>query len=192
MIAPTADVDPLARVAETAQIWDLAQVREGAVVGENCVVGRSVYIDAGVLVGDNCKIQNAALVYAPAVLDAGVFVGPAAVLTNDSFPRAINPDGTLRKATDWNTIGVTVHRGASIGAQSIILGGVEIGEWALIGAGAVVTKDVPAYALMVGVPARRLAWVGPHGVPLERREGIWVDPQSGAAFIEEDERITPA
>ena len=101
MIATTADVDSRAQVAESAKVWHLAQVREDAVIGDNCIVGRGAYIDAGVLVGKNCKIQNNALVYSPAVLEDGVFVGPAVVFTNDTFPRAINPDGTIKDASDW-------------------------------------------------------------------------------------------
>jgi len=191
LIANNADVDDRARVSESARIWQLAQVREDAVVGENCIIGRGAYIDAGVIVGDNCKIQNNALVYAPAVLEDGVFVGPAAVFTNDTFPRAINADGTLKEASDWEMKGVTVRRGASIGARAVVLGGVEVGEWALIAAGSVVTKDVPPYALVAGVPAKRVAWVGVSGVPLESRDGLWVEPGPGAEFVERDGRLLP-
>jgi acetyltransferase-like isoleucine patch superfamily enzyme len=191
LIAATADVDGRAYLADSAQVWHLAQVREDASIGENCIVGRGAYIDAGVVVGDNCKIQNHALVYAPAVLEDGVFVGPAAVFTNDTFPRAINPDGSLKTGSDWDRVGVTVRRGASIGARAVILGGVEVGEWALVAAGSVVTKDVLPHALVAGVPAKRIAWVGQRGVPLEFTRGMWLDRLTGAEFVEEDGRLEP-
>ena len=192
MIAPDADVDSRARVAGSARVWGLAQIREDAVVGENCIVGRGAYVDAGVVIGDNCKIQNNALIYAPAVLEDGVFVGPAAVLTNDTYPRAITPEGTLKDPSEWDMVGVTVRRGASVGAGAIVLGGIEVGEWALVAAGSVVTEDVLPHALVAGVPARRVAWVGERGVPLVLRDEVWVDPDTGAEFIERDERIVPA
>ena len=192
MIAADAQVHERARVSATARVWGLAHVREEAVIGEGCVIGRGVYIDVGVIVGDNCKIQNNALVYAPAVIEDGVFIGPAAVLTNDPHPRAINPDGSSKTESDWDPVGVTLRRGASIGAGAVVLGGVEVGEWALVGAGSVVTRDVAPNALMTGIPARRVAWVGPRGVPLEMRDGTWVDQETGAAFREEGERLVPA
>lgn len=192
LIASTADVDERARVADTAYIWHLAQVREDAVVGENCIIGRGAYIDTGVVVGDNCKVQNNALVYAPAVLEQGVFVGPAAVFTNDTFPRAINPDGSLKSANHWESVGVTVRKGAAVGARAVVLGGVEVGEWALIAAGSVVTKNVAPHALVAGAPARRIGWVGTDGLRMEVSEGTYVDGGTGQAYREEDERLVPA
>ena len=192
MIAESADVHPEASVAPTARIWDLAQVREGARVGENCIVGRGAYIDKGVIVGANCKIQNNALVYAPALLEDGVFVGPAVVFTNDTFPRAINTDGRLKSGDEWTMVGVTVRQGASIGAMAVVLGGVEVGEWALVAAGSVVTRDVAPHALVAGSPARRVGWVGRSGQRLQLRDGTWVDPDDGSRFVEANESLTPA
>lgn len=192
LIAPNAEVDPRATVADSTRVWGLAQVREAAVIGENCIIGRGAYIDTGVVIGDNCKVQNNALVYAPATIADGVFIGPAVVLTNDTFPRAVNPDGSLKTSSDWDMVGVIVRSGASIGARAVVLGGVEVGEWALIAAGSVVTKDVPAFALVAGVPARRIGWVGQRGVPLVESDGLWLDSETGARFREEDERLIPA
>ena len=166
-IMGSADVDPTARIGEGTSVWHLAQVRDEVHLGAHCIVGRGAYLGSGVQVGDNCKIQNYALVYEPAVLEAGVFVGPAAVLTNDQFPRAVNPDGTLKSAHDWQPVGVTVREGASIGARAVCVAPVTIGRWATVAAGAVVTRDVPDFALVVGVPARRIKWVGRAGVPLD-------------------------
>jgi len=165
-VAQTADVAPDAIIGEGSSIWHLAQVREGAVLGRDCIVGRGAYIGSGVTMGDGCKVQNYALVYEPAVLEAGVFIGPAVVLTNDHFPRAINADGSPKSAHDWTPVGVTLRLGASIGARAVCIAPVIIGRWATVAAGAVVTKDVPDYALVVGVPARRIGWVGEAGAPL--------------------------
>lgn len=189
MKAETADIDQRARIAESATIWHLAQVRENAVIGENCVVGRGAYIDAGVMLGDNCKVQNHALIYAPAVLEDGVFVGPSVVFTNDAFPRAINPDGTIKSASDWESKGVVVRRGAAIGARSVVLGGVEVGEWALVAAGSVVTKDVPAHGLVMGVPARRVGWVGFSGRALRPEGDDLVDSGDGTRYFVRDGRL---
>jgi len=184
-IAESADVSPDARIGDDTKIWHLAQVREGASIGDRCIVGRGAYIGSGVHLGDDCKIQNYALIYEPAMLADGVFVGPAAVLTNDTYPRAIAPDGSIKTASDWEPVGVTIERGASIGARAVCIAPVTIGAWSTVAAGAVVTKDVPAFALVAGVPARRIRWVGRAGVPLEPAgDGAWVCPQTGARYSE--------
>ena len=166
-ILPSADVDSSALIGDGSSIWHLAQIRDEAVIGENCIIGRGAYIGSGVTMGKNCKVQNYALVYEPAKLGDGVFIGPAAVLTNDQFPRAVNTDLTLKSGSDWDALGVTIGDGASIGARAVCIAPVIIGKWALIAAGAVVTKDVPDFALVAGVPAKRIRWVGRAGVPLE-------------------------
>lgn len=191
-IVESADVAATASVGDGSTIWHLAQVREGARLGANCIVGRGAYIGSGVELGDNCKVQNYALVYEPAKLADGVFIGPAVVLTNDTYPRSINPDGSQKAAADWEPVGVTIERGASIGARAVCVAPVRIGAWATIAAGAVVAKDVPAHALMVGVPARRVGWVGEAGVPLVPGTvpATWVCPQTGDRFTETDGELT--
>ena len=189
-IVDSADVSPEAQVGDGSSVWHLAQVREGAVLGENCIIGRGAYVGPGVRLGDNCKLQNYALVYEPAVLEDGVFVGPAVVFTNDHYPRAVTPDGTLKRGDDWEAVGVTVREGASIGARSVCIAPVTVGRWALVAAGSVVNRDVPDFALVAGVPAKRLRWVGKAGVPLEADpdggEGSWVCPETGEKYIEKD------
>lgn len=181
-IEQSADVAPSASIGQDSSIWHLAQVREGAVLGENCNIGRGAYIGPDVVLGKNCKVQNYALVYEPAVLADGVFIGPAAVLTNDLFPRAINPDGTRKGNDDWEAVAVTVGQGASIGARAVCIAPVSIGEWAMVAAGAVVNRDVPAHALVVGVPARQIGWVGTAGHRLEFTDGAWQCPVTGERY----------
>lgn len=187
-IVDSADVSADATLGEGSSIWHLAQVREGVRMGRNCIVGRGAYIGTGVVMGDNCKVQNYALVYEPARLGDGVFIGPAVVLTNDTYPRAINPDGSLKSAHDWEPVGVVIETGASIGARATCVAPVTIGAWATVAAGAVVVKDVPRYALVAGVPAKRIGWVGPSGFPLTQTSPgePWVCPVTGTRFIETD------
>jgi acetyltransferase-like isoleucine patch superfamily enzyme len=176
-IHESADIGDRATFGNNAKIWHYAQVREDAVLGEACVIGRGAYIGTGVTLGKNCKIQNYALVYEPALLEDGVFIGPAAVLTNDQFPRSVAPDMSLKGGDDWVAVGVTIREGASIGARAVCVAPVTIGRWATVGAGAVVTKNVPDFALVLGVPARQVGWVGKQGQPLkEVGEGIFECP----------------
>jgi UDP-2-acetamido-3-amino-2,3-dideoxy-glucuronate N-acetyltransferase len=190
-VVPSADVDPTADLGDGTSVWHLAQVREGAVVGEHCVIGRGAYIGTGVRMGRGCKIQNYALVYEPALLEDGVFVGPAAVLTNDTYPRAVNPDLTPKSASDWQPVGVTLREGAAIGARAVCVAPVTVGRWATVAAGAVVVDDVPDFALVAGVPARRIRWVGRAGVPLiGGDEGQWRCPSTGATYTERDGALT--
>ncbi len=192
-VADSADVDERATIGAGTSIWHLAQVREHAVVGAGCNVGRGVYIGPGVRVGDNVKLQNYALIYEPARLGDSVFVGPAAVLTNDEYPRSVTPDGRLKTGDDWHAVGVIVGEGASIGARAVCVAPVRIGRWAMVAAGAVVTRDVPDFALVVGVPARRIRWVGRAGAPLDAKgDGRFACPQTGAEYVESAGVLTEA
>ncbi|MFD9409299.1 acyltransferase [Streptomyces sp. NPDC059989] len=188
-IQPSSQVDETAELGEGTTIWDLAQIREEARLGRGCIVGRGAYVGPGVRIGDHVKLQNYALVYEPAELGDGVFIGPAAVLTNDFYPRSVEPDGTLKRDGDWEPAGVVVAEGASLGARSVCVAGVRVGRWALVAAGAVVSRDVPDFALVAGVPARRIGWVGRAGVRLVERAGepgVWECPRTGALHEEKD------
>ena len=182
---PSADVDERAAIGDRTTIWHLAQIREYATVGRDCVVGRGAYVGPGAHLGDNVKVQNYALVYEPARLADGVFVGPAAVLTNDTYPRAVTADGRLKTPEDWDAVGVVVGDGAAIGARAVCVAPVTIGRWALVAAGAVVTADVPDFALVAGVPARRIGWVGRAGIRLNADgDGRFSCPRTGAEYVE--------
>jgi acetyltransferase-like isoleucine patch superfamily enzyme len=188
-VRATAQVDPSAEVGAGTTVWDLAQIREKAVLGRECIIGRGAYVGPGVHLGDRVKLQNHALVYEPAVLGDGVFVGPAAVLTNDHFPRSVTPDGRLKRGEDWEAVAVVVEEGASLGARSVCVAPVRVGRWALVAAGAVVTREVPAFALVAGVPARRIGWVGRAGARLVEtadQPGTWECPLTGAHYEERD------
>jgi acetyltransferase-like isoleucine patch superfamily enzyme len=162
-IHATADVSPQAVIGKGTRIWQHCQVREGAVIGHHCILSKGVYIDSGVHVGNNVKIQNGISVYHGVTLEDGVLCGPHCVFTNDKQPRAINPDGTLKSTEDWTVSETLVRSGASIGAHATIVCGVTIGRWAMVGAGAVVTRDVPDYGLVYGNPARLHGFVCPCG-----------------------------
>ncbi|KUO13919.1 acyltransferase [Streptomyces sp. DSM 15324] len=188
-VQPSAQVDESAEIGAGSSVWDLAQIREGARLGEGCVIGRGAYVGSGVRMGDNCKLQNYALVYEPAELGSGVFIGPAVVLTNDHNPRSVDPDGKQKRGGDWEAVGVKILDGASIGARSVCVAPLTIGRWAMVAAGAVVTKDVPDFALVVGVPARRIGWVGRAGVRLVEQAdepGVWECPRTGSLHDEKD------
>lgn len=180
-IHSTADVSPQAAIGEGTKIWQHCQVRERAVIGRNCILSKGVYIDSDVHIGNNVKIQNGISVYHGVTLEDGVFCGPHCVFTNDKQPRAVNPDGSLKSLADWTVSETLVRTGASIGAHATIVCGVTIGRWAMIGAGAVVTRDVPDYGLVYGNPARLRGFVCPCGEKLDapQDEGRATDKTGG-------------
>jgi UDP-2-acetamido-3-amino-2,3-dideoxy-glucuronate N-acetyltransferase len=183
----TADVHDRAVLGEGTTIWHLAQIREDARLGKACIVGRGAYVGPGVIIGDNVKLQNYALVYEPALLESNVFVGPAAVLTNDVYPRSVDVTGKLKRSDDWEPKGVIVREGASLGAHAVVVAGCEIGNWALVAAGAVVTRDVADFALVAGGPARRIGWVGRAGKRLlQAGRGRWACPETAEIYLEND------
>jgi UDP-2-acetamido-3-amino-2,3-dideoxy-glucuronate N-acetyltransferase len=182
-VLDSADVDASARLGDGTVVWHLAQVREGARLGERCTVGRGAYVGTGVEIGDDVKIQNYALVYEPATVGAGAFIGPAVVLTNDRYPRSVDPTGARKAVDDWEATGVTVGLGAAIGARAVVVGGVVIGDWSMVAAGAVVTRDVAPFALVAGVPARHIGWVGRAGRRLEPlADDTWVCPATASQY----------
>lgn len=158
-IHDSAVVEGDVQIGEGTRIWHLVQVRPGAVIGKECIIGRGVYIDQHVHIGDRVKIQNYVSVYEGVTIEDGVFVGPHAVFTNDKIPRAVTPEMELKAADDWQISYTRVKKGAAIGANAVIVCGVTIGEWAMVGSGAVVTRDVPNYGLVAGNPARLLDYV---------------------------------
>lgn len=155
----SADLEPGVSVGPGTSIWHGAQVRRGARIGAECIIGRDAFIDEGVEIGNRVKIQNAALVYHGVTVEDGVFIGPNAILTNDRFPRAITASGELARAEDWMVSPIRLRTGASIGAGAVVVAGRDVGRFATVGAGAVVTRDVPDHALVAGNPARRIGWV---------------------------------
>jgi UDP-2-acetamido-3-amino-2,3-dideoxy-glucuronate N-acetyltransferase len=184
-IHPTAEVSPDAVIGPGTSIWNQAQVREGARIGAGCVIGKNSYVDVDVVVGEHVKIQNNCSLYRGVTIEDGVFIGPHVCFTNDRFPRAVNVDGSLKAVDDWDVSPIRVRRGAALGAASVILPGITVGAWAMIGSGSVVTRDVEDYALVAGNPARRIGAACPCGQPLRDEDGRpfrGACPHCGAAF----------
>lgn len=186
----TADLEPDVSVGPRSSIWHRAQIRVGARIGAECIIGRDAFIDEGVTLGDRVKVQNGALVYHGVTVEDGVFIGPGAILTNDRFPRAITAEGELARADDWTVSPITLHRGCSIGAGAIVVAGTQVGSFATVGAGAVVTHDVPPHALVVGNPARRIGWACACGARLAEDGLTLVCPRCAATYRLEPGRDT--
>ncbi|MGD0765482.1 MAG: acyltransferase [Dehalococcoidia bacterium] len=187
MIHPKAEVSPQAKVGPKTNVWSGAQIREGAVVGDECNIGKDVYIDKDVVVGNKVKIQNRASLYRGVSVEDGAFIGPHVAFINDRYPRSITPEGRVRTEDDWEPEPTVVRYGASIGAGSVIMLGVTIGRWAMVGAGSLVTRGVPEQALVKGSPARVTGYVCKCGHPLLPPEGTgaggeWRCPDCGASY----------
>ena len=178
-VHPTAVVDEGAQIGEGTRIWHFCHIMPTARIGQHCNLGQNVFVDNNTIIGNGVKIQNNVSVYNGVILEDYVFCGPSMVFTN-----VINPRSEIERKDEFRT--TRVKRGATLGANATIVCGVTIGRYALIGAGAVVTHDVPDYALMVGVPARQVGWVSRHGHRLTERdeEGNWRCPQSGWRYRE--------
>jgi UDP-2-acetamido-3-amino-2,3-dideoxy-glucuronate N-acetyltransferase len=178
-IHASAIVDPGATIGEGSRIWHFVHVCGGAVIGRDCSLGQNVFVGNRVRIGDNVKIQNNVSVYDNVTLEDNVFCGPSMVFTNVYNPRS----AVSRKAEYRDTV---VRRGATLGANCTVVCGIEIGEFAFVGAGAVVNRDVPAFALMLGVPARQAGWMSRHGerlaLPLEG-SGEATCPQTGDRYV---------
>lgn len=185
-IHPTAEVSPKATIGAGSRIWHYVQIREGAVLGENCIVGKDVYIDFDVRVGNNVKIQNGSYLYHGLTVEDGVFIGPRAVFTNDAYPRAINPDGTLKGNDDWDVGPIVIRYGASIGTGSVVIPNVTVGKFALVAAGAVVTRSVPDHGLVVGVPARLIGYACECGHRMQPQGDDYVCPRCQWTFHPEE------
>lgn len=185
-IHETAIVDSGALIGEGSKIWHWSHICSGAVIGESCSLGQNVFVGNKVLIGNNVKIQNNVSIYDEVVLEDDVFCGPSMVFTNVYNPRS----AVSRKNEYRKTI---VKRGATLGANSTIVCGITIGEHAFIGAGAVVNKNIPAFALMVGVPAKQIGWMSAYGervdLPLQG-SGSWECPQTGNRYELNDKLLT--
>lgn len=172
----SAVIDEGCTIGEDTKIWHFSHIMPGALIGSRCNIGQNVVISPGVILGNNVKVQNNVSIYTGVICEDDVFLGPSCVFTN-----VINPRSAVNRRDQY--MKTTVHKGASIGANATIVCGNDIGEYAFIGAGAVVTKEVPAYALLVGNPAQQIGWMSRHGHRLEfDTDSIAICPESGEKY----------
>lgn len=158
-IHQTAEIDKTAKINKNTKIWKNVQIGKNSRIGENCIIGKDVYVDHDVEIDNNCKIQNQTLIYYGVHIESNVFIGPSVCFTNDKIPRSTLPNGLLKTEKDWKAEKTLVKTGASIGAASVILPGVSIGKWAMVGAGSVVSKNIPDHGLVYGNPAKLQGYV---------------------------------
>lgn len=187
-IHETACVDPTAKIGDGTSVWHFCHIMKNAQIGENCTFGQNCFVAAGVSIGNNCKIQNNVSLYSGVTLEDDVFCGPSMVFTNVKTPRCAYPRNN--PLTDYRP--TLVKRGASIGANATILSGITIGEHALIGAGAVVTKDVPSFALILGVPGKHQGWACECGETLHLQDNAAICPSCSRSYQLENEQLLPA
>jgi len=176
---PSAIVDKGAQIGEGSRVWHFAHVCSGAKIGKQVSLGQNVFVGNQVTIGDRCKVQNNVSLYDGVTLEDGVFCGPSMVFTN-----VYNPRSLIERKSEYRP--TLVRRGATLGANSTIVCGVTIGEFAFIGAGAVINKDVPAFALVIGVPGRQVGWMSEFGERLELPlfgSGTAICPHSGAQYV---------
>jgi UDP-2-acetamido-3-amino-2,3-dideoxy-glucuronate N-acetyltransferase len=185
-IDPSADLQPNVSVGAGSTIWQRTLVREGAVIGTETVIGRDALIDENVAIGDRVRIGDKALIYSGVTIENGVSIGPGAILTNDRFPRAITPTGELAGPDDWKVGPIVLRRGCTVAAGAVVVAGVDVGSYATVGAGAVVTRDVPGHALVAGNPARRIGWVCACGRRLRDSTGHDAPPEPERYALDTD------
>jgi len=175
----SAYVDEPCEIGKGTKIWHFSHIMKGAKIGENCIFGQNVNVAGGVVIGNNVKVQNNVSIYTGTIIEDDVFLGPSCVLTNVTNPRSQIVRHNLYEKTVF-------RRGVTVGANATIVCGIELGRYSFVAAGAVVTEDVPDYALMMGVPAKRAGWISRHGIPLPPAdaEGIMVCPESGYRYKE--------
>ena len=166
----SAEIDDDVVIGDRTRIWANVQVRAGARIGQDCSFGRNSFVDLDVIVGDRVKVQNNASLYEGVVLEDGVFIGPHVIFTNDRLPRAITPDGRLKTTDDWELGATIVRTGAALGAGVVVVTGTEIGRWAMVGSGTVVTRDVPEHGLVVGNPGRIVGYVSAAGTRCDNQD----------------------
>ena len=190
MIDPTATIESNVSLGTNVRVWRNSHIREHASIGNNVIIGENVYIGLGVIIGNDSKIQNGALIYEPAIIKSGVFIGPGVCLTNDKFPRAVNDDETIKSISDWNAQGVVVEQGASLGAGVVCVSPSKIGQWAMVGAGSVVTSDVCDFGLYVGNPAKQIGWVNKQGYKLQEMKAKLYCKETEQYYILIDNQVT--